>query len=186
VNRDVRAGLLTSAALALALAASLIINVGLPERAAFTGQLTVGQVPVAPEIGALAPPFTKMTVDGRTIDLSELHGSPVIINFWATWCAPCLTEMPELQAVYEKYRAKGLHLLAVNLGESPDTIQKWVQSLALTFEVVIDERQEVANQYYLRGQPSTYVVSPGGIITDIFFGPIDQSRLERTIAGLWD
>jgi peroxiredoxin len=186
VNRASRAGQFISAILLLLLAAILILQAGLPQRAAFTGQFTAGQVPIAPEIGALAPPFTKMTLDGRTIALDEMRGSPVIINFWATWCAPCLIEMPELQAVYEKYRAKGLHLLAVNLGESPDVTRKWVQSLALTFDVVLDESQTVANLYYLRGQPSTYVVSPEGVITEIFFGPIERSRLESAIAGFWN
>jgi peroxiredoxin len=75
-----------------------------------------------------------------------------------------------------------LRIVAVNLGESPEVVQTWVVSFGLTFDVVLDSRQEIAALYYLRGQPSTYVVSPSGIITHIFYGPVNFNTLRNAIS----
>lgn len=177
-----RASLLLGALLCMTGAAALVIGVGLPERALFTGRLIPGERPIAPEIDALAPPFTARTLDGETVDLLALRGHPVIINFWATWCAPCRLEMPDLQALYEVNQARGLRLLAINLGEPPNVIRPWVDSFGLTFDILLDESQSLAALYYLRGQPSTYVVSPQGIITQIYFGQTSKTTLEAAIS----
>lgn len=157
------------------------LNVGLPTRAAYTGQVIPGQIPVAPEINAVAPPFELLNMDGERVRLTDLRGNPVIINFWATWCEPCLVEMPILQSLYEKSRANGLRVLAVNMGEPPDLLQEWRSDLGITYDILIDERQTVAALYVLRGQPSTYVVSPNGIITHIFYGPASEDALRAAL-----
>lgn len=163
------------AALIIALAA------GLPERAVFTGRILLDDQPVAPEIRALAPPFVGQTLTGGTVRLADLRGQPVVVNFWATWCEPCRVEMPDLQRVYDQYRAQGLRILAVNLGESRTAVAKWAQDFGLTFDVILDEDQRIAALYYLRGQPSTYVVSPDGMITHIFLGPTTESALSAAL-----
>ncbi|MEO8395104.1 MAG: TlpA disulfide reductase family protein, partial [Chloroflexota bacterium] len=98
-----------------ATAFALLFAAGLPNRAAYTGQILANGQVVAPEIGAFAPPIDAPTLDG-TVDLAQLRGTPVIINFWATWCVPCRVEMPELQAYHQAHPAA--RVLAVNLGES--------------------------------------------------------------------
>lgn len=170
------------AVVCLTAALLLIINGGLPQRAAFTGQQSNNLlIPTAPELNALAPNFTRPTLNGDNLTLTTLQGAPVIINFWATWCQPCLAEMPILQQVYERYRDSGLRVLAVNLGESPQVIRQWQERLGLTYDMIIDEDQTVAALYHLRGQPSTYIVTPNGIITHIFFGPVSESMLEAAL-----
>lgn len=89
--------------------------------------------------------------------------------------------MPELQAFYEAHRQDGLRLLGVNLGESPEQILSWVEQYGLTFDLLLDPQGEIANLYRLRGQPSTYVISPDGIITTIFYGPTTFSQLEMSL-----
>lgn len=160
----------------------IVLSMGLPERAEYTGQIIPGELPIAPEIGAVAPPFELTTTAGDKINLSTLRGSPVLVNFWATWCEPCRVEMPGLENLYRDYEAKGLHILAVNLGESSQAVQGWANDLGLTFDLLLDSSQQTATLYQLRGQPSTYVISPEGIITQIFFGPVNQDSFQAAIA----
>ena len=178
-----RAALLTGAIIALTLAAALLLKVGLPQRATYTGFITNGSTRVAPELNAPAPPFANSTLDGKIVSLDDLRGTPVIINFWATWCVPCRVEMPELQRLYEDYEERGLRILAVNLGESPDVIEPWVREMGLTFDIVLDPEQNVAAMYRLRGQPSTFVISPEGIIDHISYGPVTMETLRAQIGA---
>ncbi len=175
--------LLATAAITWMAAVLLLVGTGLPDRATFTGQITVGEIPTAPEINAIAPPFTLTTITGETVDLAELRGTPVIINFWATWCTPCKVEMPILQRLYTDYQAQGLHILAINLGEEPAAVREWQTTLGLTYDLLLDTQTSTAARYYLRGQPSTYVVSPTGIITHIYYGPVSDQALRANIAA---
>lgn len=174
--------LLLAAAACLSTAVVFVIRAGLPERAAFTGQLLPGGLVAAPEIGALAPPIEGTTPDGQTRRLADLRDQPVIVNFWATWCEPCRVEMPQFQALYDRYRSRGLHILAVNLGETPAAVQGWARALGLTFDIVLDPDGETAARYQLRGQPSTYIISPAGTITHIFYGPATFEMLQAVVA----
>jgi cytochrome c biogenesis protein CcmG, thiol:disulfide interchange protein DsbE len=159
----------------------IVAQTGLPERVDYTGYLEAGQR-VAPELNAIAPPFSLPTLAGNRLRLADLRGRVVIVNFWATWCEPCKVEMPELQALYQQYEQRGLRVLAVNLGESRGAVQQWADTFGLTFDVLQDEKQQVAAQYQLRGQPSTYIISPGGIIMHIVYGPVSREALEAAIA----
>lgn len=174
-------GLLLLASAACLMAAVVIfVAAGLPERAAYTGVLLPGELPIAPEIGAIAPPFESARLDGSTLRLLDLRGMPVVVNFWATWCAPCVYEMPELQAFHEAN--PDVRLIGVNLGEQTDAVRDWVQAYGLTFEMALDPAGEIAGRYWLRGQPSTYVISPGGVVTDIFYGATTRGALEAALA----
>jgi thiol-disulfide isomerase/thioredoxin len=156
----------------------LLIAAGLPERAAYSGQILPNGQAIAPEIGAFAPDFSAPTVDG-SVRLTKLRGQPAIVNFWATWCAPCRVEMPELQAFHEAH--PGVRVLAVNLGERRDLVVDWAAQLKLNFDIVLDADGSIAGLYRLRGQPSTYVISPGGVITSIFYGPTTRQALESVL-----
>lgn len=176
-----RAGLLSGALVSLTAAALLLIVSGLPERATYTGWIANGQR-IAPETGALAPPFSVTTLDGNRLAFEMMRGSPIIINFWATWCAPCRDEMPILQAFYEMHQDVGLRVLAVNLAEDPALIRAFVDEFGLTFDVIPDENQEIAALYYFRAPPSSYIISPQGMIIRIVYGPVTFSMLESTLA----
>lgn len=177
-----RTALNLGAVVSLITALILVLYAGLPERAAYSGQLLRGERPIAPELNAIAPAFERPLLGGDTISLLELRGSPVIINLWATWCAPCQLEMPVLQAIYGEYRLQGLRVVAVNLGEPEDTVRDWVEEMDLTFDIVLDARREIETLYQLRGAPSTYIVAPNGVITEIFYGPVSESQIREAIA----
>ena len=162
-------------------AAIILLQTGLPERAQFTGALSDDDQIIAPEIGALAPSFEATALVGH-INLRQLRGLPVILNFWATWCEPCVTEMPYLQSVYEQYRERGLRLIAVNLGENYPLVDSWVRRKGLFFDVALDPDGAIATAYRLRGQPSTFVIAPDGRIASIFYGTVLNGQLEAAIA----
>jgi len=175
--------LLALACFAFAAAVLIVAAAGLPERAAFTGVINPGDTrSTAPEIGAFAPPFAASLLDGDTLSLNSLRGSPVILNFWATWCEPCEVEMPELQAFYEAYPQ--VHLIGINLAEPPALIHAWMDARGLNFPTVLDLDGRIARDYALRGQPTTYILSPNGVIAHIFFGVTTRAALENVVLPL--
>lgn len=173
-----RALLWLGSLVSLGVALILLVVAGLPQRAAYSGQILPNGQIIAPEIGAVAPSWLAPTLDG-SIDLAALRGAPVVLNFWATWCVPCRVEMPELQALHRSH--PNLRVLAVNLGEPLDLIVDWVTHFGLTFDIVLDAEQSIAAAYRLRGQPSTYILSPEGVITHIFYGPTTRQSLEAAL-----
>jgi len=168
---------------ALLLAAIMIvIAAGLPDRAGYSGVINPGQPPIAPEVGAIAPPFSGITPSGDVIELTA--GSPVVINFWATWCAPCILEMPELQAFHEAHA--NVRLIGVNLGESAAQVARWMRDGGFTYPTILDQSGAVASLYALRGQPTTVILSPGGVILQIVYGATSRAALESVLAPYLD
>jgi thiol-disulfide isomerase/thioredoxin len=162
-------------------AIALIVSMGLPQRADYTGRFVAEIGYVAPEIGAFAPPFRATTLTNTILSLSQLHGQTIVLNFWATWCAPCRAEMPILQALYDDYADNGVTVVAINVGEDPRLVNAWANQLALTYPILLDKNLMIATQYAIRGQPTTYIVAPDGKITHIFFGAMTADQLEAVI-----
>ncbi len=129
------------------------------------------------QVGNLAPDFQLQSLDGKVVSLSELRGSPVMLNFWATWCPPCRNEMPYIQQIYEEWSGKGLVLLAIDIGESSSTVKEFVQSYELSFPVLLDIKEDVAQIYNITGIPTTFFIDKDGIIQDKRVGSF-QSKEE--------
>ncbi len=168
---------LIAALICLAAALWIVLAAGLPDR---TGG---SQTLVAPEIGAQAPPITASDLSGNPVSLTALRGTPVILNFWATWCGPCITEMPMIQSAYETYQQTGLRILAINANEPVNRVLAWKTDHRLTFDFLIDHGQ-ISDQYEVRGLPSTYFISRTGQITHITYGPLTASELDAAIHDL--
>jgi cytochrome c biogenesis protein CcmG, thiol:disulfide interchange protein DsbE len=137
-----------------------------------------------PQIGDTAAPFTLPDFDGELVSLADFHGRPVIVNFWATWCAPCRVEMPEFQAVYEAYQDEGLVILALNQDE-PLVIARrfFYDEMALTFTPLQDERRLVAAEYgAFLTMPTTYFINGEGLVMAVHRGPLTQSQLENYLS----
>ena len=125
------------------------------------------QPPSGPQPGDLAPDFTLTTIDGGTLKLSDYHGSPVLLNFWATWCGPCREELPDIQAATEIYGPLGLVVLSVDQGESRRKVAPFVAEHGLTFPVALDTDGRVGDLYGVDSIPRTFFIKPGGK-TEIF------------------
>jgi thiol-disulfide isomerase/thioredoxin len=167
--------------LCIGLALLVVGAAGLPERAAYSGFMLDGQY-VAPEIGALAPPIEGVLVSGESFSLADRRGETVLLNFWATWCGPCEAEMPALQALAEACSGECPQIIGVNLGEDPATVQPWLRERGITFPTVLDRTGEMAQAYRLRGQPSSYLITPSGHIAAIYYGIIDEAAMRALFA----
>jgi peroxiredoxin len=168
------------ATLFISLGVWLLTQSDLPNRADYTGNNIEDIGYVAPELNNIAPPFTLSTVNFEKLATSDLHGQVVIINFWATWCVPCRAEMPELQALYDQYE-DDIRILGVNLGESPQSVAQWIDEFDLTYDILLDPVQSVAQHYQIRGQPSTYVLDTQHMIRAIYYGSVSMEQLENDI-----
>jgi len=136
-----------------------------------------------PAVGHPAPDFTLTTVDGATFTLSDLAGTPVVLNFWATWCGPCRAEMPELQAAAERYEP-GIRIIGVDQGESVGVVQDFLDELGVTFTVPMDGAMEVGDRYRIVGMPTTFFIDEKGIIRQIWAGEMNGIILAEGIAGI--
>lgn len=175
----VRRALMLGAALAAMWAGlAVVVSRPLPQRADYSGLWDAGQY-YAPEVGALAPLFSAARLGGGTLSLEDARGGPVVINFWATWCAPCEVEMPELQALAQA--RPDVRVIAVNVGEPPEQIQPWLAARQLDLPVLLDVEGRVAALYQLRGQPSTFVISADGTILSVIHGATTRSQIEQLL-----
>src|SRR3989337_1712722 len=159
----------------LVLVAGLIVGVGIGVLVFF------GTVNGKPVIGSPAPNFELINLVGDRIRLSELRGTVVLINFWATWCGPCRLEMPAIQERFERYHPE-LAILAVDFDEPADDVQKFVDELGLTFEVLLDPGAKVQDLYRVRGYPTTYLVDRVGIVQVHHIGLMTEEQLDRYLA----
>ena len=125
----------------------------------------------------LAPDFSLYDLEGKSVSLGDLRGSPVILNFWATWCGPCVYEMPLLQQVYEEWSAKGLVFLTINIGESASRVEDFLQGNNLSLPVLLDSNQEVALKYGIQYIPTTFFIDKDGAIQAAKVGPFTSKEM---------
>jgi len=132
------------------------------------------------DIGSQAIDFQLQTLDGQTVKLSDLRGKPVLLNFWATWCPPCRFEMPFLQQINDSYSAKGLVLLAIDIGESPGTVQKFMTEFNLSLTVPMDTDSKVAKSYGITAIPTTFLIDKNGVIQFKLLGAFPNKEAIET------
>jgi thiol-disulfide isomerase/thioredoxin len=116
----------------------------------------------AESINGPAPDFTLKSRSGENVKLSEHRGEVVMINFWASWCAPCRQEMPLLETLYKKYSDLGFVLLAVNVEEDSSKAENLLRDIPVTFPVLFDNTNKVSKLYKVVAMPSTVVIDRDG------------------------
>lgn len=138
-----------------------------------------------PSVGKPAPDFQLSSLDGQLVSLSDLKGSPVLLNFWASWCGPCVHEMPYLQQIYEKWQVMGLVLLAINIMESPSEVDNFMQSQGLNFPVLLDSNGAIATQYDIQAIPTTFLIDSSGIVQEVRVGAFQSTaEIEESLLKL--
>jgi cytochrome c biogenesis protein CcmG, thiol:disulfide interchange protein DsbE len=136
------------------------------------------------ELDREAPDFVLDTPDGE-FRLSEARGEVVIVNFWATWCGPCLFEMPTFQKLHHtRAESDGLRVIAVNLtsADSREGALQYVSDLGLTFEIAFDYTGAVADHYGVHSLPATFFIDREGIVRTRSYGPVLGDRLNEALA----
>jgi len=134
-----------------------------------------------PKEGEPIPDFELPTLDGRRVHLSDLRGSPVLINFWATWCGPCKQEMPLLVEQYNWNKGKGLRVLAIDTlaNDNLDDMRAFAQQFNMNFDVLVDETDAIASGWEVMGLPTTFFVKPDGIVAKVHVGQLTADQLKE-------
>ena len=143
----------------------------------------------APRIGKPLADFTLPDLQGRSVQLTALRGKVVFVNVWATWCPPCVEEMPTIQQLYERLHGQGLEILAVSLDNlGAQIVVPFMQSRRLSFPTLLDTKNLVQRLYRTTGVPESFVVDKGGILVEKVVGPRDWvhpqtiAQFERLLA----
>ena len=138
----------------------------------------------SPAVGYLAPDFELATLDGDVFTLSDQRGTPLVLNFWATWCGPCRSELPSLQDAAERYEGEVM-IVGVDQGEETAVVQAYVDQMGLSFPIPMDSALEAANIYNVKGMPTTYFVDAEGVIRYIWSGEMNSVILAEGISKIW-
>ena len=161
-------------------------------------RLTEPTVPYAPSAqsdltgeaqeSAPAPDFTVYNADGSTVALSEKQGKPVFINFWATWCPPCRSELADINKAYETYGDR-IEFMMVDLtdgynGEDQPTVEAFVAENGYTFPVYFDLDSSAAMAYGVRSIPTTVLVAADGTLLHTQMGAMSESQIEQLMQSL--
>jgi peroxiredoxin len=143
--------------------------------------------PIRP--GQQAPGFDLPLLDGASVSLASLRGRVVLLNFWATWCAPCEAEMPAMQRLHTALASKDFALIAVSLDKERAEVEQFRQRLGLTFPIALDPAKGVSTQYQTYRYPESYLIDREGRILSRYVGPRDWDspvyvdRIRRVIGG---
>ncbi|SDR86205.1 Peroxiredoxin [Paenibacillaceae bacterium GAS479] len=134
--------------------------------------------------GDKPPAFTLATTDGRTVSLADYEGKPVVVNFWGSFCPPCVREMPEFQRQYDKWKSEGLEILAINLSEDDLTVKNFVEGKNLTYPILRDVNEETEKRYRLRSYPTTFFIKPDGTLEEVYEGGMTEADIEERVLKL--
>ncbi len=146
----------------------------------------IGGVAQAADKTEPAPDFTLKSRDGKNIRLAEQRGQVIMINFWASWCGPCREEMPLLEDLYQRYQAMGFTILGVNVDEDSSEADKLLEEIQVSFPVLYDPDNRVADRYQVEAMPSTVMVDRDGKMRFSHLGylPGYEKRYEAEIRAL--
>ena len=126
----------------------------------------------------IAPDFTFTDlVTGRTMKLSDLRDKPVYLNFWATWCPPCVKELPHIQSKYEQYKDR-IHFLAISVDSEQEAPAQFISSKGYTFTVGYGNEREISRAYNIEAIPASYIIGTDGTIKAQIVGSMDEADLE--------
>ncbi|MCI0845792.1 MAG: redoxin domain-containing protein [Chloroflexi bacterium] len=140
-----------------------------------------GQIRVSPQA---AKDFSLTTLDGDTIDLASLRGKVVMVDFWASWCAPCRFEAPDLVEVYLEYADRDVEFVGVAIWDQRQGTIDHIERYQITYPNGVDEKGAIAISYGVRGIPEKFFISRDGMIVKKFVGPVDAETLRRTLNEL--
>lgn len=129
-----------------------------------------------PQIGAPARDYAAATLTGDTVSLASLQGQVVLLNLWATWCAPCRMETPYLQSVFEEHRDDGFVIVGISMdtGDATDVIEMFVEEFEVGYTILHDPKMLGMELYQVLGLPATFLIDREGVLRWMRYGPIPE------------
>lgn len=137
--------------------------------------------PAAEFSGPLYDPFRGQ----REVQLSDLRGEVVVVNFWASWCPPCREEAPILEQTWRKYKDQGVVFLGIDIWDTEQDARAYMAEFDITFPNLVDQRGRIAVEYGVTGIPETFFITPDGMISRKVIGAINRATLEQNIQEAW-
>jgi peroxiredoxin len=136
-----------------------------------------------PAVGTAAEDFRLVDLEGKQQSLGQYRGKIVLVNFWATWCKPCTTEMPAMQTAYDQLRDKGFVVLAINELEDEPKVREHITQYGHTFPVLLDRDNKVANQFGVFGLPVSVFIDEKGVVREYIKGGLltEQMILDAVV-----
>lgn len=137
-----------------------------------------------PEVGKIAPPFTLSLFDGQKTSLADLRGQVVVVNFWASWCIPCIDEAPELEGAWQKYKSAGVVFLGVDYVDTEPKALEFLKRFGISYPNGPDLASRISYDYRIKGVPETFVVDKTGVVRFVKIGPTTARELSAVIDTL--
>ncbi len=125
----------------------------------------------SPREGYLAPSFSGALTDGKNLSLRQFEGRAVLLNFWATWCAPCRHEMPELNRLAASLPVTQAVVIGIAQDSSQAELAKFLNEVSVAYPIVVDPKQEIGKRYRVRAMPVTFLIGGDGRIREQILGP---------------
>ena len=153
---------------------------------ALLGAFVVSRLPAAAPtaIGSPAPDFSLADLDGNPIHLADLRGRPVIINFWASWCGPCVEEFPLLNEASERHADEGLVVIGIVWRDRSEAARDFMARNDATWIAAMDPGERVASDYGILGPPETYFIGRDGTIVARQIGQVSAASLDEKLAAI--
>lgn len=140
--------------------------------------------------GEALPPFTLTDMQGKSHSLTDYRGKVVMVNFWATYCGPCIKEMPSMQRLKDKLKDKPFAILAVDMAEDKSAVEAFLKkhNIRIDFPILLNPEGDVIEQWMITAVPTTFIIDTHGKIHYALFGGIewDKPDVIKTISGLMD
>ena len=134
------------------------------------------------QIGTAAPDFALTDLDGNSIRLADLRGRPVIVNFWASWCGPCVEEFPLLRDARVAHRADGLTVVGIVVRDNSEAARAFMARMGATWAAAMDPGEQVAQSYGFSGPPESFFIDRAGVVRGRQIGQLTAADLERQLA----
>ncbi len=130
--------------------------------------------------------FSVQTIDGRPIRLADYQGRVTLVNFWATWCAPCRLETPALVRMHKKYGDRGFSVIGIAVQSGEEEVREFVKEFSVPYAIAVDQDNAIASRYGLFAVPTSFLFSPQGKLLQAFTGYVREKDLEAKLQALLD
>lgn len=137
-----------------------------------------------PEVGRPAPAFNVPLFDGGDVTLADLRGKPAVVNFWASWCIPCVDEAPELEKTWQAYKDRGVAFLGIDYVDTEPKAREFMQKHGITYPNGPDLGSRISYEYRIKGVPETFVIDKEGIVRFVKIGPTTADELRSVLEPL--